>query len=186
MLPYIEQNPLYLLYMRNQLSLQATSSTLQVGTLNCPSRNPTNSPAPCSYIVNCGMTDYNAGPPSNMQPQDNQANGIFFDAYAPVRYSGSPLVTTDIAYLNKHDGNSQTLMLSENTEALDWIATLNASGSIATPTTPVQPAPQQYTPPQLTQLYGNMIGDCWWQGFVWHVTITPEVGGRQELQRTSS
>ena len=54
-LPYIEQNNLYQLFQANTwftLVAAAISTATKVGTLVCPSRNPTQGPAPLSYVVN--------------------------------------------------------------------------------------------------------------------------------------
>ena len=156
MLPYIEQNQYYQLYQQtmpfpNQLGQQlASGRTLQIDVLICPSRNPTNSPAPNSYIVNCGVTDRTTPTPGF--PQDYQENGVFFDAFTSAVNPAIPLVTTDLAFINKHDGTTLTLMLSENTEALDWMApSINmAPFTPVAPAAPLQVSPQESIPPQLS------------------------------------
>ncbi len=57
-------------------------------------------------------------------------NGIFFDNYAPrvtMLISASldyirAAPVSDIPYITSHDGNRSTLMMSENLDAMDWIA----------------------------------------------------------------
>lgn len=147
MLPYIEQNPLYLIFQTNTW---ANVKDATVSTLVCPSRNGTVSPAPLTYVVNAGRTDNNM--PAASTPMDWQENGVFFDLFTNV---GTPAkVTTDLGYISKHDGTSTTLMLSENIDARDWI-TLT--------TTPTASLPYQ-----TTQTISN-LNLTWWQGIVWSV-----------------
>ncbi len=110
--------------------------------------------------------------PANGLPQDYQPNGVFFDAYTPAVYrSGAvivPATTTDLGYINIHDGATNTLMLSENIDALDWIAAWGKN-----PVNPLQTAPNEHTPPQLSQLASYLAppqaGFSWWQGMIWFV-----------------
>ena len=126
--------------------------------------------APCSYIVNSGISDRVA--PANGLPQDYQPNGVFFDAYTPAVYrSGAvivPATTTDLGYISIHDGATNTLMLSENIDALDWIAAWGKNT-----VNPLQTAPNEHTPPQLSQLASYLAppqaGFSWWQGMIWFV-----------------
>jgi prepilin-type N-terminal cleavage/methylation domain-containing protein len=68
--------------------------------------NPSQGPVShLSYVVN-------AGRPERMIPPDNAANGVFHDA-RPNKHS--PKVTLPLP-----DGNSNTLMLSENIQATNW------------------------------------------------------------------
>jgi hypothetical protein len=172
MLPYIEQNPFYQLFQNNTLK---NNTSGDIALLSCPSRNPTGSPFPLSYVVNSGMID---NQPNNAPGVilDYQANGIFFDWFTPVAYPLSPgnsiiKQQTELSYLSKHDGASNTLMLSENVDALDWYSTNNLKQSV-----PPLPAPQQQClPPQVTDVWsgGAVAGDSWWNGFTWTVPSNP-------------
>lgn len=146
LLPYIDQDQLYQVFESNTWSTQATA---QVPALVCPSREPTGSPAPLTYVVNCGMPD------NTIEPLDYQANGVFFDLYTPAKNSRILPVTTDFAYISDHDGTTNTILLSENLDALDWI-------------TPGNPTP--YGPLRLPQ-----DGQTWWQGIIWFVQPSPQV-----------
>jgi prepilin-type N-terminal cleavage/methylation domain-containing protein len=175
MLPYLEQNPFYQIFQAPQAigppaSGWASLASAEVAVLICPSRNPTGSPAPLSYVVNCGMPDR---APTAGLPMDNQANGVFFDLYSPAYYTGFspriPPTTTDLTFISKHDGNSKTLLLSENVDALDWITLTAPPGN---PSATLEPSPDEFRPPQLTQLSGYgppQTGYSWWQGIVWYV-----------------
>ena len=161
MLQYIEQNPLYQIFQTvppGQLYSALTISTtpFNVSVLNCPSRSPTNSPAPLSYVVNCGMTDLAPGSFVANRPTDWQENGVFFDIYTPtVTPAPTPTsVTTDIGWISKHDGTSMTILASENLDALDWTIT----GITST-----------YAPPTAIN------GLCWWQGLVWYAQDPPPI-----------
>ncbi|MEX0979275.1 MAG: DUF1559 domain-containing protein, partial [Pirellulales bacterium] len=79
MLPYLEQNPLYQTFQANTWN---TLTSAEVATLICPSRNPTNSPAPLSYIVNAGVTDFFTSPNATTPLMDYHDNGIYFEEFA--------------------------------------------------------------------------------------------------------
>jgi prepilin-type N-terminal cleavage/methylation domain-containing protein len=164
-LPFIEQNPLYSLFQNNQLS---TIGKGEIELLICPTRTPTNSPFPMSYVVNCGMTD--ASPTGSPTALDYQRTGVFFDFYTPI-YKATPSwkITTDVAYISKRDGTSNTIMLSENVDTVDWYSVNKA-------TVPIQPAPVNTNTPQLTDIWGlDSSGGTpsWWQGITWTVPNNP-------------
>jgi prepilin-type N-terminal cleavage/methylation domain-containing protein len=156
MLPYLEQNPLYQVFQANTWK-NAKVLNAEVATLMCPSRNPTNSPAPLSYIVNAGVSDYIANPiPTYMKPQlDFQDNGIFFDDYGwrlDSTIAKPPRI--DLAYINMYDGTSMTLLISENIDAHDWI------------NLPLTPSPIPLLQPVYNQL---QYVASWWQTMTWTV-----------------
>ncbi|MEX0678965.1 MAG: DUF1559 domain-containing protein [Pirellulales bacterium] len=164
MLPYLEQNPLYQAFQANRWKgdLSVPNDGLQnaeVEILICPSRNPTNTPAPLSYVVNAGVQDWY----SDTLPLDYKENGLFFDDYAwrPQVLNASYLKppVTDITYVSKHDGTKMTMMVTENLDALDWIAV---------ETTPL-PGPSSPAPKQPTYLPMNRNVKTWWQAFTWIV-----------------
>jgi hypothetical protein len=167
LLQNLEQNQYYQIYQSNQWN---TLQNATVSTLICPSRNPTGTPAPLSYIVNCGAPDvkFSDLPTSGTIPSmDFQENGVFFDVFTPqwAKLNGRPnippRITTDISWINKHDGNAQTLMLSESIDALDWIYLPGNPPSV--------PAP---TPPGLLKPNVSAIdGESWWQGCTWDLPI---------------
>jgi prepilin-type N-terminal cleavage/methylation domain-containing protein len=151
-LPYIEQNPLFQVFQRNGWN---TTKTAQVDLLICPSRDPTGTPAPLSYVVNGGIQDY----VDSGYPLDHRENAVFFDEFTP-KYSGlnpPPKKTApiDLSYLNSHDGNRSTLMLTENMDTRDWIS----AGVVMTPSPAVEPHPLQ--PGQAVS------GMSWWQAVTW-------------------
>ena len=188
-LPLIEQNNLYQLYQANTwftLVAAGNSTATRVGLLVCPSRNPTLGPAPLSYVVNAGFTDFPNAVTGTAT--DFKNNGVFFDEYTPKVFNMTPgnraiIETVDLAYMSTHDGSSKTLMLSENLDALDWIA-LPLSPAVAT-TPPQQqaaaplPSPTATFPPQLgptgisTLPPGPDYGLSWWQGFIWMIDTVP-------------
>jgi prepilin-type N-terminal cleavage/methylation domain-containing protein len=171
LLPYIEQNPLYQLFQGNSVATPFPTATLkgEIELLVCPSRNPTGTAFPLSYVVNCGMTDSPGGSPI----LDYQQNGVFFDAFTPRAYPGtSPFPNpnpttpqqTDLAYISKHDGASMTLMFSENLDALDWISVSPATLIPALPS-------QKDLVPQLKDYWsGRPAGNSWWQGVTWTIS----------------
>lgn len=171
-LPYIEQNQYYVLFQNNTLSslLPPAGKGGEISFLSCPTRNPTNSPFPLSYVVNCGMKDQTPGNvvanPTAFPMLDYQANGVFFDAFTPTAYPAVPAITatppTDLTYFVQHDGQSNTLMLSENLDALDWFG-------LPAPMPPAQPPPYGSAPPQLPSVWTGSPGDSWWNGFTWAI-----------------
>lgn len=173
-LPNIEQNALYQVF---QMNTWATTNSVRIANLVCPSRNPTQGPAPLSYVVNMGMSDRAAA--AGGLPQDYEANAVFFDNYTPTVYNNGPppaspkaqLPAMQLDFLTRNDGSSKTLMLSENLDALDWIA-LPSAAPITAP--PLNAAPTEFRPPQLRDLSTlNQIGTtgryAWWQGFIWEI-----------------
>lgn len=160
MLPYIEQTPVYQIFQANGWAALPPGQKFEISLLICPSRNPTEGPAPLSYVVNSGMPDNRA--PATGTPTDWQQNGVFFDEFTPVVLNTAiPRVQTDLAYISKRDGTQFTVLLSENIDALDWIA-IGAPG----PRTPRQLNPA-LTPPPIPG------ATCWWQGIVWSVQQPP-------------
>ena len=146
-LPNIEQNELYRAFQNNTWT---TIPTAQVEVLTCPMGNQSSSPAPLSYVVNAGAQDQTT---SAMFPADFQENGVFFDEFSP---KFSPLPTkpratppTDLAYLSNHDGTKNTIMLSENLDARDWIQ--------------LRPGPPGLTDP----LQLDTTGRSWWNTITW-------------------
>jgi hypothetical protein len=174
-LPYIEQNPLYQLFQNYQL---ASAPSGEISTLVCPSRNPTNTAFPLSYVVNCGMTDI---PPNTnpAKPQlDFQANGVFFDMYTPVVYpaihpgTNVPATTTDLAYISKHDGTSMTVLLSENLDTLDWFTTFPNRTMV--PVAPMSQNPLGHGPQMIDIWAGGMYAytaSSWWNGLSWTCSV---------------
>jgi prepilin-type N-terminal cleavage/methylation domain-containing protein/prepilin-type processing-associated H-X9-DG protein len=174
MLPFIEQNNLYQLFQQNTWNTLFPNNlgSLKVSNLVCPSRNTTSGNAPLSYVVNAGMRDRPAAVTG--LPMDYQANGVFFDTFTPTVFNRTPgnratIVTTDLSYISGHDGTGKTLMLSENLDALDWIAppvsgAVGAAPSVPT-VLPVRPSPDESIPPQIA----GQNGYSWWQAITWTV-----------------
>jgi hypothetical protein len=162
-LKYIEQNQYDQLFQSNSWGLDPNLKSISISTLLCPSRAPTNTPAPLSYVVNCGAPDvrYSDLTATGIST-DAQENGIFFDWFTPkwAQLTGQakkpPVVTTDLAWISKHDGNPMTLMLSENIDALDWIRLPNGvNNDIANPMNNMN----------------KIDGQSWWQGMTWDIPV---------------
>jgi hypothetical protein len=126
------------------------------------------------------MTDIQQAQPG--VPMDFQQNGVFFDNYSPTVFNRpnpptkAIIVTTDLSYISGHDGSSKTLMLSENLDALDWIALppTNVSVIPQQPTLPLGPSPNETKPPQLPGSGApTQNGNSWWQAFTWYVAPPP-------------
>jgi prepilin-type N-terminal cleavage/methylation domain-containing protein len=163
LLPNIEQSQYYTIYQSNTWNTLATATNVTISTLICPSRNPTGSVAPNSYIVNCGAPDMPFTVLTSTAPvpkTDYQENGVFFDAFTPKWAKENnnpkrpPAESTDLSWISKHDGTSTTLMLSESLDALDWIVIPNKASDLAPPNK------------------NDVKGQSWWQGFTWDVPLT--------------
>ena len=146
MLQYIEQNPLYQVFQNNGWT---NIKDVKVNVLVCPSRvRGITTPAPLSYVVNCGMID-NVPPLTAGAQLDYQENGVFFDAYTPAVTVNVPKTVIDGSLISRHDGTSTTVLFSENVDAMDWIQ--SPSGV------------SDYWPLQLSVWHGQ----SWWQGIIW-------------------
>ncbi len=160
MLPYFGQNPLYQVFKANTwFNLE----NAVVSALICPSRDPTFSPAPLSYIVNAGMTDYYR----SGKPLDYEENGLFFDDFgwrlpSALGVSIPKPPTSDLAYLSKQDGASLTLMVSENLEARDWIKIPGRPSDIP----PVVLSSVSYVD-------NKYVSSSWWQSMTWRDDLPP-------------
>lgn len=153
-LPEIEQNELYRAFQNNTWN---TVPTAQVEVLMCPVGNQSGTPAPLSYVVNGGAQDLAT---STTKPMDFQENGVFFDEFSP-KYSPAikpkPTPPIDLSYISTHDGTKNTIMLSENLDALDWIKVATASS---------------LTPPPL-----DTQGHSWWNTITWQQPPDPPPAG---------
>ncbi len=151
----IEQNEYYRLYKSDQLKFQLPplstdpASMLEVEVLNCPSRatDPL-AKAPLAYVVNGGVSDGLVTPNKQM---DFIENGLFFDEYTPKTFGNmKSTAPVDLSYLSSHDGTGKTILLSENTEALDWYPPVLNPSSVQ----PKQPGIPSG-------------GQTWWNAITW-------------------
>jgi hypothetical protein len=178
-LPNIEQNPMYVQFQNNTLQNQAGG---EIATLLCPSRDPSNSPAPLNYVVNGGAPDSIA--PN--QQMDYQENAVFFDAYSPkyrmpANMRPKPTSPIDLSYLATHDGSKQTILLTENMDAQDWYIFAGSPIISATKPPPIQ----------------NQNGNSWWNAVVaaqpavgedpqWGITVSPVTGVQKIFNQPSA
>ncbi|REK17532.1 MAG: DUF1559 domain-containing protein [Planctomycetota bacterium] len=154
MLTYLEQAPLYQVFQQNDWD---TLEGAEVGILTCPSRDPSDSQAPLSYVVNGGIHDY----VDSDYAMDYQENAVFFDAFSPSQGFAKKTAPIDMSYLSRHDGNTSTLMLTENLNARDWAVV----GVLTPPASYPEPYPLQPGPP--------VNGQSWWQTVTW-IQPTPQ------------
>lgn len=79
-----------------------------------------------SYVVNCGQFDRNdrVATPSRPALPDAQSNGIFFNHFPLNHRTGRPVhirvVHQTDSYIQRADGLSSTLLLSENLDSGNW------------------------------------------------------------------
>ncbi|MDR1485535.1 MAG: DUF1559 domain-containing protein [Planctomycetaceae bacterium] len=112
-LTQIEEQDLY------KAILDGSSSTPipKIPILRCPSATQQSQPASINYVVNGGAADdfwNETGEPVTYD--ENSYNGVFLDR------NEYPNLMTSIDEINKLDGTSRTLLLSENLNAGFWIA----------------------------------------------------------------
>jgi prepilin-type N-terminal cleavage/methylation domain-containing protein/prepilin-type processing-associated H-X9-DG protein len=139
LLSYLEQNPLYQAFQNFQWG---GLTGAQVSTLICPSRAPTSTPAPLSYVVNAGVADWFTDINTTNPPMDYAENGVFFDEYAPAALLSNTLPKApiiDMSYLSKRRGAVRTLLCSESLDAQDWIKVGTAVPAMA----PIYPDDQR-------------------------------------------
>ena len=113
--PYMARNDLYTAVTTNG---SAAVMPALINSYICPSIGATGGAVsyPLNYVANCGQPD-SAG--ATTYPFDWQENGVFFDQ-RPGSTAGTPNVTTTLSYINKWDGASNTLLLSENVDGQAW------------------------------------------------------------------
>ena len=118
-LPQLERNDIYERYDA-QLHPQDGMPPFDMDVLWCPSsemaRNRAQPSAACSYVFNCGMPD-----DPSATPGDWPANGVFHSHYRTgVPYNKGDLVFFGSTFIQRNDGLSSTIMVSENLDAGPW------------------------------------------------------------------
>jgi prepilin-type N-terminal cleavage/methylation domain-containing protein/prepilin-type processing-associated H-X9-DG protein len=115
-LPYIDRADVYDYKTKVTTSGSAptyANAVTYIASLVCPADPPVNkSAAALSYVVNAGKPDKDLNGVWDMKP-----NGVFF------RHTGtdrSKWVLMSLSYITRHDGVANTLMLTENVNALYW------------------------------------------------------------------
>ena len=146
--PYLERTDLESAWKALADGQAPPQVTLEV--LVCPSDVTTTLGAtPLSFVVNGGMPDWIAfnepfppPPPTTMQrpgalyksrtPYDFPQNGVFMDQ-DPETLRDYSSFTTSSAMVSMHDGTTNTLLLSENLDAPDWLQ-FDPQGRLREPT----------------------------------------------------
>jgi prepilin-type processing-associated H-X9-DG protein/prepilin-type N-terminal cleavage/methylation domain-containing protein len=127
LLPRLERQDLYDAYSPQFTADGVTpmpQPTEELEIMQCPSDPPegtVNAP-PSSYVVNAGCPDALASACVAGSFVDWPGNGVFHDLRT-WNYSGGdpiPLVGMRSAYISAGDGMQNTIMLSENVDALSW------------------------------------------------------------------
>jgi hypothetical protein len=90
-----------------------------------------------NYAVNCGLMD--VAPSSSLTAPypayDGQANGVFFNQWQPTSWTTTQAITTQtLSYIAKWDGASNTLLMSENMDAEEWIGEFAPNNTATGPT----------------------------------------------------
>lgn len=100
-LPNLGRNDLFQLFSNGTLS----SGTARVDILVCPAASP-GPAAPLHFVVNCGRLDGNAA------PVDHSENGVMFSEVTPA------VTPSSMSFIARNDGTSNTLLMSENLDAM--------------------------------------------------------------------
>ncbi len=90
----------------------------RIDSLICPADPPANrQEAALSYVVNAGKPDvaWNTIPGGDLKQ-----NGVFFNHRWETPGGESDWVKMSLSYITQHDGVANTLMLTENVNALHW------------------------------------------------------------------
>jgi prepilin-type N-terminal cleavage/methylation domain-containing protein/prepilin-type processing-associated H-X9-DG protein len=88
--------------------------------------------APLSYAVNAGYLD--STPAMSLSQPDYVENGVFFNQMASSHFGFQP-VKTDLGYIAKYDGTSNTILFGENRDSTDWVLTASSAPYLNAPFT---------------------------------------------------
>jgi len=134
--PYLDNNDLWKQWRKpvatneNDLSNAGERPSVFLRFLACPSDvtiELRSSQPSTSYVVNCGQLD-TAISAASPKP-DLPVNGVFHDHSSRVVAAGpDSMVTMSLDYLTQNDGSTNTLLVSENIQATDWVPTTVPSG----------------------------------------------------------
>ena len=118
--PFIERRDLDDAWKK--MANQQQPPAVNIEILSCPSDTSNlSSPTPLSYVVNGGMPDWIAfNEVTGKVPYDFPANGVFMD-HDPNTHADYGAPITSSSQINIQDGTTNTLLLSENLDASDWL-----------------------------------------------------------------
>jgi prepilin-type N-terminal cleavage/methylation domain-containing protein/prepilin-type processing-associated H-X9-DG protein len=151
LLSYLERNDLAKRWENDGIEW-AQKPTTHLATLVCPSDPGVERTGQLAYAVNCGLLDARHESNSQSEPDWNydveeheeidRATGVFYNhgRYRPPKPPVSSAwdyrpntpeyhVETSSAYLNVHDGTTNTLMLAENLQTTGWAKPRPESGN---------------------------------------------------------
>lgn len=120
LLPYIEQGSVWDLVINDPDTTSPDDPiryaiALEIATCASDPITSTNNPAPSNYVMNCGIWDRDFGSNANLW-NDLRANGI-----GHVIRNNFSQAKVDIGYIGKNDGGANTILLSENVNAVTWV-----------------------------------------------------------------
>lgn len=107
--------------------LKAAMPTGHIEVFVCPSHSVDPSiPNPMSFAVNTGFVSVDEPAIDHQANDRNRANGLFqYRGVSP----GIPISEMNLTYLDIHDGQSNTLMLTENVNIKAWTVWQQVGGS---------------------------------------------------------
>lgn len=116
LLPYLEQGNIL-----DRLQSNTLMGPVDVQIAICPSdQSGLDIPSRLSYVINSGIWDRDLGDEVADWVRDLPVNGVSHVSYGP-----SP-VTVNLGYLAKNDGATNTLLVTENLNAVAWMALPNS------------------------------------------------------------
>jgi len=119
--PYLERADLERIWKDESVSW-ANKPVVELKFLSCPSDPRRDHPAMCAYAANCGLPD--PDPPAGIPGYTHEGleHGVFFD------HTKINKIAMSLDYLSRHDGSTNTLLLSENIQATLWKPIIDSSG----------------------------------------------------------
>ena len=121
--PYLERADLERLWKDDAVSW-ANKPVVELKFLTCPSDPRRDNPAMCAYAGNAGVPDPDSTAGIPGYPGEGLEHGVFFDHADPI--GGKKAMSLD--YLSRHDGSTNTLLISENIQATLWKAIDSGGG----------------------------------------------------------
>ncbi len=132
LLPHLERNDLWTKWRDPTLAFR-TQLHIPLPFASCPS-NPPEQSGPLTtwlaYVANCGIINglytyaYDGGQQRDIM-LDGPKTGVFFDHSFAGTQKGLKM---SLDTMSGKDGSSNTIMLSENLQATDYVPTLNSDG----------------------------------------------------------
>ena len=123
LLPYLEQGNVYDNILQGAYHIENPAAVpIELEIATCPSDPPsTEIPFRLSYVMNCGIWDRHFAEDPIYWDYDLAANGV-----GHFQCGNRAPVTVNLGNLAKNDGATNTLLVSENLNAVAWMTLFNS------------------------------------------------------------